>query len=585
MDSLEMKNENPTENHELSANNKCCNGKKKDSDYLILNLRCTKIKILKPLVTLKLSLFIWFAAASAVMTFFMVYLKQMGLTIQEIFLMFSVIPVLQTLFTAGAAVIADKFGKAKIILICNLLIAGAAVIVLNFVPLVNLPDCRNISANLYCDSENATCTIDLEPCKTNKTEMSLENCELRCLHTTNNCDGQNCQLQEQSENMSFNKTIYINISSFKNETTFCGFSPNSNSSSNVFPKQCQKSCSLTYLKSNIEECREGTKGRLLTVFIYIVIITIFMTAYVNCYRFFDVTAMILVKELDSDYGLVRFWTILGALAGPLLGGVAIQLAPNSGGEEKYSMTFYLFSVMCILNAIAVWKVDVKISTTGTKLFKKTILFAKSLDVLFFYLLLLVLGTSWGFKSMYKNWFLAEIGTPDYLFSLTDSAPSIFGLPFLYKSKWIVGKLGEVNVFVLSLMAYGIGFIGYSYLQTAWLALLIEVTTVVNYQLLWVAVMNYCIKITPDGIVAIVNSTAGSVHFTVGRITGGSFGGFLMSTYGSSEKMIQNNMDKQGEDEISLNQILKYTVQRMQLLMDDDAKAMEHTLIKLELFTI
>ncbi|GFV85887.1 major facilitator superfamily domain-containing protein 6 [Trichonephila clavipes] len=399
----------------------------------------------------------------------------MGLTIQEIFLMFSVIPVLQTIFTACAAVIADKFGKAKIILICNLLIVGAAVLVLNFVLHVKSPDCRNINANLYCDNENTTCTIDLALCKTNQTEMPLENCELKCLHMTNKCDGKNCQLQEQSENTNFNKTIYGNISSFKNETIFCRFSANSNSSSDIFPKQCKSNCSVTYLKSNIEECREETNGRLLTVFIYIIIITIFMTTYVNSYRFFDVTSMILVKELNADYGLVRFWEILGALAGPLLAGAAIKMAPNSGD---------------------------------------------------------VLGTSWGFRSIYKNWFLAEIGTPDYLLSLTDSAPSIYGLPFLFKSKWIVGKIGEVNVFVLSLITYGIGFIAYSYLQTAWLALLIEVTTAVNYQLLWVAVMNYCIKITPDGIVAIVSSTAGSIHFTIGRITGGSFGGFLMSSFGS-----------------------------------------------------
>ncbi|PRD28276.1 UNVERIFIED_CONTAM: Major facilitator superfamily domain-containing protein 6 [Trichonephila clavipes] len=510
-----MKNANPSENQDLSDNN-TCKEKKKDSDYLILNLRCTKIKILKSLVSLKLSLFIWYAAGSAVMTFYMVYLKQMGLTIQEIFLMFSVIPVLQTLFTACAAVIADKFGKAKIILICNLLIVGAAVLVLNFVLHVKSPDCRNINANLYCDNENTTCTIDLALCKTNQTEMPLENCELKCLHMANKCDGKNCQLQEQSENMNFNKTVYGNISSFKNETIFCRFSANSNSSSDIFSKQCKSNCSVTYLKSNIEDCREETNGRLLTVFIYIIIITIFMTTYVNSYRFFDVTSMILVKELNADYGLVRFWEILGALAGPLLAGAAIKMAPKSGDGEKYSMTFYLFSVLCILNVIAVWKVDVKNFTSGSKLFKKTILFAKSLDVLFFFLLLLVLGTSWGFRSIYKNWFLAEIGTPDYLLSLTDSAPSIYGLPFLFKSKWIVGKIGEANVFVLSLITYGIGFIAYSYLQTVWLALLIEVTTAVNYQLLWVAVMNYCIKITPDGIVAIVSSTAGSIHFTIGK---------------------------------------------------------------------
>ncbi|GFV85881.1 major facilitator superfamily domain-containing protein 6 [Trichonephila clavipes] len=58
-----MKNANPSENQDLSDNN-TCKEKKKDSDYLILNLRCTKIKILKSLVSLKLSLFIWYAENS-----------------------------------------------------------------------------------------------------------------------------------------------------------------------------------------------------------------------------------------------------------------------------------------------------------------------------------------------------------------------------------------------------------------------------------------------------------------------------------------------------------------------------------------
>ncbi|GFS91148.1 MFS_1_like domain-containing protein [Nephila pilipes] len=511
-----IENADPYENYELTNCKPCHKQTTKESDYLILNLRCTKIKILKPLVTLKLSLFIWFAAGTALMTFYMVYLKQVGLTIQEIFLMFSVIPVLQTLCTACSAVIADKFGKAKIILICNLLIAGAATSVLNLVPHVKTAECLSKNVNLHCDNETAVWISDLVLCETNQTELSLEHCLLKCPHKLNKCDAQNCQRYAQSENKNLNKTISITISNFRKETTHCGFFVNSNSSSDVFPNQCEKNCSLSCLKSDVAECEVDTKGRGLIVFIYIIILTVFLTAYVNSYRFYDVTSMLLVKELHSDYGIVRFWAILGALAGPPLAGAVIKLASNPGEDVKYIVTFNLFAVLCILNAITVWKVDVRNFTPGTKLMKKTILFVKNQDILFFYLVLLMVGTSWGFRNIYKNWFFAEIDTPVYLLSLTDAAPSIYGLPFLFKSKWIVGKLGEVNVFVLSLVAYGIAFIAYSYLQTAWLALLIEVTTIVNYQLFWVAVMNYCIIITPDGIVAIVNSTAGSLHYTIGK---------------------------------------------------------------------
>ncbi|GIX86044.1 MFS_1_like domain-containing protein [Caerostris darwini] len=108
--------------------------------------------------------------------------------------------------------------------------------------------------------------------------------------------------------------------------------------------------------------------------------------------------------------------------------------------------------------------------------------------------------------------------------------SIYGLPFLYTSKWIVKKVGETNIFLLALLAHAVCYFGYSYLQVAWPAVLFELKSILTYHLLWVAVISYCTSVTPKGLLATVNTTAGSIHFVIGRITGGSLGGLLMSSF-------------------------------------------------------
>ncbi|GIY05787.1 hypothetical protein CDAR_506601 [Caerostris darwini] len=493
-------------------------------------LKCFTISIYKPLVTLKLALLLYFSAGAALMTFYIVYLKQIGLTIQEIFLMHSIIPLIQATCTAIFAVISDKFGKAKILLILNLIITGASIAALNYVPVVISPECNNQSVVLHYDPENATWISNMSLCEKNETEIYIDACHTACLNESSDIKSKGGSNISQPETKNLPCTTSVTFHNLQMKNELCPVSFNSSQIEDAF--QCHNGCNISCTKANTIKCAVGVEGRKVLVVIYIIIITIFLTTYVNSYRFLDITSMILVKEHHVEYGLVRLWAVLGVLIGPPMAGLVVELASVPGGKANYAATFYLFAVVCLLTAAMVYKVDVRSLGHSTELWKKTVVFAKSIDVLFFYIVLFLMGLSWGFRHFYKNWFLAELNTSVVLLSVIEAAQSLYGVPFLLKSEWIVGKLGETRVFVLAFIAYGISFLGYSVLQTAWPAILIEVTTVVNYQLFWVAVIKYCILITPDSIVAIVNSTAGSIHFTIGRITGGFFGGFLMSSFSS-----------------------------------------------------
>ncbi|GIY93985.1 hypothetical protein CEXT_329961 [Caerostris extrusa] len=379
-------------------------------------LKCFTISIYKPLVTLKLALLLYFQATC----------------------------------TAIFAVISDKFGKAKILLILNLIITGASIAVLNYV-LLSFPECNNQSVVLHYDPENATWISNVSLCEKNETEIYIDACHTTCLNESSNIksNGDSIVSQSEAKNLPCTSSVAFRNLQVKNE--LCSVSFNSSHIEDAF--QCNNGCNISCTKADTIKCAVGVEGRKVLVVIYIIIITIFLTTFVNSYRFFDITAMILVKEHQAEYGLVRLWAILGALIGPPMAGFVVELASVPGGKANYAATFYLFCGSLSSNCCHV---------------------------------LFLMGLSWGFRHFYKNWFLAELNTSVVLLSVIEAAQSLYGIPFsaeIRMDRWKVGRDKTILV----------------------------------------AVIKYCILITPDNIVAIVNSTAGSIHFTIGRITGGFFG--------------------------------------------------------------
>ncbi|GBM49321.1 hypothetical protein AVEN_199032-1 [Araneus ventricosus] len=456
------------------------------------------------------------------MTFYIVFLKQTGLTINEIFIIHTVAPIVQFLGTACLAFLTDKIGKAKAILMLNLILTGLSLVMIMHVPNVTVSKCTNDSVLFLHQGDRTWTTNQTSICNAKETKLYFEHCKEIC------AKGTELILAECEANASFSATM----KSFPilNEVcsvsfTFC-VNPTEQCSEDIRNNSFYLSC----LQPTHEECSLTISERAMRVIAYGTVIIIFMTTYSNTYRFFDVTTAYLVTEHNADYGRIRFWGILGALTGPFIAGLTVKLSESFDRQVYYAASFYSYAILCLLTAGVVFRMDVRKFEAGTKMLKKSVELAKSPDASIFFLVVFLLGTSWGCHHMYKNWLLEEIQTSVLLFSVVDSMKGIYGLPFLFISKWIVRKVGETQIFLLAFLAHAISFYGYSFLQATWPAILLELATIVNYQLLWVAVMSFCVAITPKGLVATVNTTAGSIHFTIGRMTGGFLGGLLISNF-------------------------------------------------------
>ncbi|KFM63076.1 Major facilitator superfamily domain-containing protein 6-A, partial [Stegodyphus mimosarum] len=163
--------------------------------------------------------------------------------------------------------------------------------------------------------------------------------------------------------------------------------------------------------------------------------------------------------------------------------------------------------------------------------RKTVYMIQNIDVISFILVIFVLGTSWNFTKNFTNWFLVELDTPGVLLGLIPAASSFYGLPFLLTTNWWVKKVGSYNLFILALLAYTVSAFGYSFLYDPWLALLLEFTSVFTYHMLWVAVVIHSHDIAPEGLTATVISTAGAIHYSIGKGIGSLTGGLIMDAYG------------------------------------------------------
>ncbi|GFV85896.1 MFS_1_like domain-containing protein [Trichonephila clavipes] len=277
--------------------------------------------------------------------------------------------------------------------------------------------------------------------------------------------------------------------------------------------------------------QEFTSDRMIHVLLYTIIIILFLSFHEAVFRFLDILVMSLVKLHKADYGKQKAWPSIGNLVGPSLCALMIFMTTFCNEEINYTASLHLYIILCLLTAATVFVIDVSVEAPAKKMWKASIKLFKNADFLFFTLITFMLGATWGFRVSFKNVYLENLGTPAYIIGLIETFSNLYGLPVLFTSKWLINRMGNVKIFVLALLGYGLQCFGYSILQENWSAFLLELIHALSFQLFWVSAMNFCVEVSPDDLKGTVISFAGSIHFSAGRACGNIVGGLLMSAYG------------------------------------------------------
>ncbi|GIY19145.1 major facilitator superfamily domain-containing protein 6 [Caerostris extrusa] len=150
---------------------------------------------------------------------------------------------------------------------------------------------------------------------------------------------------------------------------------------------------------------------------------------------------------------------------------------------------------------------------------------KSKEFLMYEAVIFLNGLGAGMIWFYLIWFLSSIGGSDFLCGFCLTVQCFGGaLPLMLFSGWIIRKVGHFHILCLSLLAYTIRFLWYSYLYNPWWVLPVEVLHGVTYGLLCTVLASYGKLSSKPGTEATTQSILFSTHEGLGEGIGCIFAG-------------------------------------------------------------
>ncbi|XP_042910473.1 uncharacterized protein [Parasteatoda tepidariorum] len=246
------------------------------------------------------------------------------------------------------------------------------------------------------------------------------------------------------------------------------------------------------------------------------------TCLSSLYTLSDTICCESVHALGKDFGKQRLYSAIG------WGGLA------SIGGYLYDVTnnyFAIWILMVLLQCLTLWnlfKMVVIKPNLSKNILKDIRHVLKSPEFLAFNGGVLMNGMWLGAIWFFLIVFLDSLGASKFLCGFITVMQCCVGdIPFMFYSEWIINKLGHFNLISLSLLAYGIRFIWYSYLQDPWLVLPVEILHGLTSGIFYPVVANYGKLSARPGTEATTQSIIFSTHEGLGAgigciLTGISF---------------------------------------------------------------
>nr|XP_037270714.1 major facilitator superfamily domain-containing protein 6-A-like [Rhipicephalus microplus] len=522
-----------------------------------------------------------FAGTACLLPFLTVHMRQLGLSVEETAIIYSIVPFAQLLGPYAATFLGDKYGSYKCALLGCLMLTALSGTSLLLVPQALGPPVPPPAIHLHCGpsfelevvvdhcgDEHGACP---EPSPGLALPVLLSDCRPECpdtewLHAideTGICfaddhGNKECHVVSENDTLARSTSLGLYLEPARDPDLLClhpvtAITWESRIFHNVsclkhLPDQDHTNCSLKCTVEDTEEvdavsaadfwhaeCTppEGSDRRI-TISVYFVLRIIFQVLVSICFTLLDATTVSMVHAHEGRFAWQRFWAIVGSVFCAPLSGFFIDLSSEhvvTGFD--YSPAFYMFNVFTVLTAIFTYVLEIQVATPGRNVFYKARRLMKQPPFLSLFLFVLCLGSVYGFLEYFLFWYLLDLGAANYLLGLTISVGGFAGFLFLYETKWFMDKLGVVNIIALSGLVYCARLVGYSYIgQHPLWCIPLEGLEAMTFHLLWVAIGTYGTQIAPRGLKPTVQSCVGGIYFGLGRSTGSLVGGTAMYFLGA-----------------------------------------------------
>nr|CAH0110425.1 unnamed protein product [Daphnia galeata] len=524
----------------------------------------------KPLVPLKLTMLLYYGASSLYLPYLTLQMQQVGLNIQEIAIIYSVLPFVTCVMPPLAGMLADKFNRYKLLLIISvssavlfhtLLLHVDARVSPERSPLRNITE---IPISVYCNRTGSVLQFGNEswPAAMNEKWLGYwtpsecqpvacteyKHMRMHLCTPAGNCTQITTKSTSKLEVELVLEADIKGITTKDNEYTarIMGLQTDQTPLPTTLLCNCPIQCPLTLLTPtdpSIDKEFNSTSDELTKenerikhnrgFWIYFILRILASGSLATSFSMLDATAITMVKKNDGDLGKQRLFGVIGQAVFGMVAGVLLDWTVELQGDPDYSLLFYIADGLSVLVVLLISRLDVDVERMESgNLVAGIKRLVRLIDVDVFMLMMLLLGTCWGFIESFMFVFLMELKANSYLLGMTVTLGCVIGIPFLYISDLIVRKIGSVNVFVVAFIVYCVRFFGYSLIWDPWLCLPFEAMEAVTIHMMAVASSMYCAAVAPPGLLATLNGAVGSVHYSFGRGLGSFIGGILMANYGT-----------------------------------------------------
>ncbi|KAK4009736.1 major facilitator superfamily domain-containing protein 6 [Daphnia magna] len=537
------------------------------------------LSVNRELLPLKAVMFLFYGAFTAVLLpYITLHMLQIGVTIEEVGIIYAVLPFASCLGPPVAGMIADKIGNYKIVLMASIfatavfhtllltidahganptkMVANSSELPANTIAYLTCDHAREIFLEVPKNCANDTCPYgNLLLTDQPMIRLITSECTQSCNGKTNNTNS--CLMtSDATDCYSFLDDDVLLQLELQNQSTtkinpdFCLFRINqlllSNSTQTTLDCDCPIQCPLrisqtwsstcstnndTYSSSKLDEY-DYAKHR--TGFWLYLFIRILATATLGTsFTMLDATTICLIKKYKGQLGRQRLFGVLGSATFAMLTGILLDWAANlKNGFRDYATVFYFTDALLVVVLVLLLFVEVSVEKSEGSLVRNTFKVLRLIHIDIFMVLMLLLGIFWGFLEAFLFIFLIELKASSYLLGFTVTLGALVGVPFLYVSHMIVKKIGKLVVLISAFFIYSVRFIGYSFITDPWMSLPFEALEAVTIHLMGVSCSMFCAQCAPPGLLATLQGLAGSCHYSIGRGTGSFIGGILIAMHGT-----------------------------------------------------
>ncbi|XP_071044615.1 major facilitator superfamily domain-containing protein 6-like [Parasteatoda tepidariorum] len=220
------------------------------------------------------------------------------------------------------------------------------------------------------------------------------------------------------------------------------------------------------------------------------------------------------QKYNRDFGRQRLFSAISWGIFAPLGGLLCDLTNN----------FYsTWLLMVCLQSITIWnlyKMDLVLPQFSQNLAKDVGIVLKSRTFLAFNTGVFINGVWAGVIWYYLIWFMSTLGASTFLCGLIPYVQCFAGeIPFMFFSGWFIRKMGHFNLVSLSLFAYAVRFLWYSFFHNPWLVLPMEITHGFTYGIFYPAIASFGKLSAKPGTEATTQSILFSTHEGLGAGVG------------------------------------------------------------------